>query len=359
MKLGQIGKLMRSDGPYLTAYLDVSRDAAPAAHELEVRWRAASAELLTQGAPHDLVDRVGERVAEPTRQHGPVGRLLAAAGDDVLLDETIATVPSAEVVSWGPLPDLTSWLVDADPCRSVLLVLADRVGADLELYDVWPGTATRRTSVDGEDLHLTKVAAGDWAHKEFQRRTDEVWRRNARKVAEQIDHQVRAGVDVVAVAGDVRARGEIRSAVSETARERLVELDHGSRAPGSSREALDAALRHALLDRVAGEQLALVREAQQRTGRAEAVALGVPEVLDSLVRGQADQVLLAPDAAVGRTVRPGRHPGLPLPPVALGTDELRADLAVLGAAAATDAEVCVTARQALPPDGVAALLRWD
>jgi len=358
MKLGQVSDLIKSDGPYLTAYLDVGRGTALAAHELEVRWQAAGAELLSQGAPHDLVDRVGERVIEPTRQHGPVGRLVAAAGDHVLLEETIAATPSAEVLSWAPLPDLTSWITDAAPCRSVLLVLADRVGADLELHDVWPGPPARTWSVDGEEPHLTHVAAGDWAHKEFQRRSDEIWRRNARLVAEQVDRQVRAGVDLVAVAGDVRACSEIHAAVAELARERLVTLDHGSRAPGSSREALETALHHALHERVFAEQLALVREVQQRTGRGEAVALGIGQVLDSLIRGQADQVLLAPEAAAGRTVRPSQHPGLPLPPTALAADQLRADLTVVGAAAATDAEVLVTAPEVLPPDGVAALLRW-
>src|SRR6266545_2036344 len=84
MKLGQVSDLIKSDGPYLTAYLDVGRGTALAAHELEVRWQAAGVELLSQGAPHDLVDRVGERVVEPTRQHGPVGRLVAAAGPDQL-----------------------------------------------------------------------------------------------------------------------------------------------------------------------------------------------------------------------------------------------------------------------------------
>src|SRR6266540_4060023 len=219
MKLGQVSDLIKSDGPYLTAYLDVGRGTALAAHELEVRWQAAGVELLSQGAPHDLVDRVGERVVEPTRQHGPVGRLVAAAGDHVLLEET----------------------------------------------------------------NLTHVAAGDWAHKEFQRRSDEIWRRNARLVAEQVDRQVRAGVDLVAVAGDVRACSEIHAAVAELARERLVTLDHGSRAPGSSREALETALHHALHERVFAEQLALVREVQQRTGRGEAVALGIGQVLDSLI----------------------------------------------------------------------------
>ncbi|HYU84372.1 MAG TPA: Vms1/Ankzf1 family peptidyl-tRNA hydrolase, partial [Kribbellaceae bacterium] len=337
MKLARVSELVRSGGPFLTAYLDVGRGAALAAHELETRWRAAEADLLSQGAPEPLVNRVGERITEPTRWHGHVGRLVATGGDEIVLDDTLAATPSAEVTSWGPLPDLTSWLTDADPCRSVLLVLTDRMGAAFERYDAWPGPVASSDAVDGEDLHLTHVAAGDWAHKEFQRRSDEVLRHNARLVAERVDHEVRAGVDVVALAGDVRARAEIREALGEPARQRLVELDHGSRAPGSSRQALDDALQHALHDRVVADKLARVREVQRRAGRGEAIALGVNEVLGSLVRGQVAQVLLAPEAAARRTVRPGRHPGLPLPPAALAEDELRADLAVVGAAAATDA----------------------
>ncbi len=358
MKLGEIGTLVRSDGPFLTAYLEVGRAAAVAAHELEVRWRTAANDLRSQGAPDDLLERVGERITEPTRQPGGVGRIVAAAGTDIMLDSTVAGSPSAEVACWGPLPDVTSWVADRDPYFSVLLVLADRVGADFEWYDAWPGPAARTSSVDGEDLHLTDVPAGDWAHKEFQRRTEEVWRRNARKVADAVDLDCR-GVDVVALTGDVRACAEIRDVLAGAARERLVELRSGSRAPGSSRDGLDAALRSALRERFIAEKLKQVREFQERTGRGEAVALGIDQVMDSLVRGQAGQVLLAPESAAGRTVRPGRHPGLPLPPVALKTDELRADLAVVGAAAATDAEVAIAPAGALPDDGVAALLRWD
>ncbi len=359
MKLGKIDEALRSGGPFLTVYMDVSRDVTPAAHELEVGWRSTAEELMSQGAPAGLVERVGERMTEPTRWPAPVGRIIVAAGETIVLDRIQAAVPSREVVAWGPLPDVTSWLVDADGCRSLLLVLADRLGADLELYDSWPGQPSGHTTVNGEDLHLTKIPAGDWAHKEYQRRTEEVWRRNARRVADLIDRNARDGIDLIALAGDVRACGEIRDAVSAPAHERLVEVKHGSRAPGSSRASLDADLHDVLRDHVVAERLSLVREVEQRRGRDEAIAMGIPDALDSLVNGQADRVLLAPEVAAAHTVRPSRYPGLPLPQPALDADELRADLVLVGAAAATDAEVVVTAPQALPDDGVTALLRWD
>src|SRR5262245_57771560 len=157
MKLGKIEEALRSGGLFLTVYMDVSREATLAAHELEVRWRSTAEDLMSQGAPADLVDRVGELMTEPTRWPGPVGRIVVATGDTIVMDQVLAAVPSHEVVSWGPLPDVSSWLVDADGCRSVLLVLADRLGADLELYDSWPGRAAGHTSVNGEDLHLTKI----------------------------------------------------------------------------------------------------------------------------------------------------------------------------------------------------------
>jgi hypothetical protein len=359
MKLRTVADLCRHAGPFLTAYLDVSRDTAEANRLLDARWRATAAQLEAAGAPPKPVARTGERMLAPSGVAGPAGRMVVAAGNDILLDEVVPHPRHAGVAGWGALPDVTGWLADTEAARSVLLVLADRAGADLELYDAWPGQPVERRSIQGEALHLTEVPAGDWAHKEFQRRTEEVRRGNAREVAAAVDQQVRAGARVVAVTGDVRARAEIGRAVSDATRAQLVELDHGSRAAGSSREALERALQQAVRDSVVVEKLGVVREFQLHSGRGDGVARGVNGVLDALTKGQAERVLLAPGTASRGSIRPSAHPGLPLPRFALGREALRTDLAVLCAAAATDAALVVLGPRVLPDDGVAALLRWD
>lgn len=164
---------------------------------------------------------------------------------------------------------------------------------------------------------------------------------------------------MVAVAGDVRARSEIGRAVSDITRSHWVELDHGGRAAGTSRAALENALRQAVRDSVVAEKLAVVREFQLHSGRGDGVARGVAGVLDALTTGQAERILLAPGRAARGMIRPSAHPGVPLPRFALGREALRSDLAVVCAAAATDAALVMLGPRVLPDDGVAALLRWD
>ena len=359
MNLRKVAELCRHDGPYLSVYLDVSRDTEEAARAIDARWRAAADRLLDRGAPQQLLAEVADRMLALTGVAGSAGRMVVAAREQILVDEVVPCPEHVGVVDWGPLPDVTGWLADIESARSVLLVLADRAGADLELYDAWPGRPVERRTVQGETLHLTKVPAGDWAHKEYQRRTEEVWRGNAREVAAEVDRQVRSGAQLVAVAGDVRARTEIEHAVGEATRAHLVELEHGSRAPGSSRESLEKALRGAVRETIIQEKLAVIRELQEHAGRGDRVALGVSDVLDKLVLGQVDRLLVTPSEAAKREARPADHPGLPLPSTALATDRLRADLATICAAAETDAQLVVTGPRTVPGDGIAALLRWE
>ncbi|NED95959.1 hypothetical protein G1H11_11625 [Phytoactinopolyspora alkaliphila] len=345
-------------GPFLSVYIDVSRDVDEAEHRIGVRWRSAREELHRAGAPASLLDLVGERVLDPSGAGGRVARMVVAADDEILLDEVTLRPRAQEALTWGPLPDVTGWLSDRSTTMPVLVVLADREGADFELYDAWPEPPVVTDSFHGDDLHVKKVAVGGWAHKQYQRRSEWTWRRNAEEVAAEIDRHVDDGVPLVVVAGDLRAQGEIRHAVSEKAREILVELETGGRAAGSSRDALDQAIDHAVGDVVVTDRLRTLNELEEQAGRGGAAAVGLREVLGKLTLGQVRTVLLSPDEASTQIVATRDYPGLPLPTEAQNSDELRADLAVVCAAAATDAEVAIVPR-AKSGDGVSAVLRWD
>lgn len=363
MKLDNITGLAKHAGPFLSVYIDVSRDTEDAAHRIELAWRSHRERCSEDGTPEDLCDLVEERVLAPVSAPGRARRMVVAAGDEVLLDDVVVGADGddvADVVVWGPLPDLTAWLADRAATLPVLLVVADREGADLTYHDTWPGAPTLRDRIDGETLHARKVPGGGWSHQEYQSHAEEVWRRNAAAVAERVNELAREHPGLVALAGDVRAVKEIKDAVEDPARSRLVMLEHGSRAAGSSRESLDLAVDHAVHDAVVNEHLRTVRKLQEKTGQHRSVALGANDVLNALAQGQVRTLLLAPAAANG-TVAPAEHPGLPLPPSALEQPELRADLAAVCGAAATGADIVLLGGDASLPDGdgVAALLRWD
>jgi hypothetical protein len=191
-----------------------------------------------------------------------------------------------------------------------------------------------------------------------QRHTEETWHHNARLVAAEIDKHA-GEASVIVLAGDPRACADTREALGPEAARRLVEVDHGQRASGSSEAELDHDVRRVARDAAVAARTRLVHEYQEREGRAQGVADGVDDTLAATVRGQVETLLLDPDTAAWGRVRPDDVAGLTLPAPVDPTSELRADQVAVAAAARTGADVCIAGPHVLPRDGVAALLRWD
>jgi len=355
VRLDRFSHLYDGAGPMATVLLDVSRDTEDAAHQSELRWRAARAELAEQGAPDQLLDALAPLFTEPTHVPGPVSRLAVGSGADVRLDDLLHDHVEPGVVTYGDLPDLTTWIELQDGAVPLLLVLADREGADLELYRAFAEDPVDTQEIHGESMFIHKVPVGGWSHLRYQHSVEEVWRRNARQVADEIEHHVAQGLGIVVLAGDVHARRNIAEELGGRASDSVIEIEAGSRADGASREALDDAVREAVCGVVTERRLGLLREFEQRRGRDQAVALGTGAVLDAFVRGQVDTLLLHPARAREGTVDPAQHPGLTLP---TGTPQRR-DLVLIAAGVLTSASVVTAGPTLLPDDGVAALLRWD
>ncbi len=355
MRLDRFSELYAGGEPVTTVLLDASRDSEDGARQVELRWRSARELLAEQGAPETTLDAIEPLFTEPTHASGAVSRLVVASGRDVRVDEVVHDHVEPGVVAYGDLPDLTTWLALQDGAVPVLLVIADREGADLELYQAFAEQPVERQEVHGQTMYLHKVATGDPSEGHAQRGTEEVWRRNAAQVADEIQTHVAHGLSVVVLAGDVHARKNISEALGGRASESLIEIEAGSRAEGASRESLDEAVREAVRGVVTERRLAVLREFEQRRGRDEAVAVGTDAVIDAFVRGQVDTLLLNPEQAREGEVDPESHPGLALPTA----QPQRRDLALIAAAALTSADVVTAGPTLLPPDGVAALLRWD
>jgi peptide subunit release factor 1 (eRF1) len=213
--------------------------------------------------------------------------------------------------------------------------------------------------VHGSTLHLTKVPQGDWAQKQFQQRAENVWRANAREVADVVrracaDHRPRA----VILAGDERARTEIAEAL-EGVQTDLEQVDAGGRAAGSSSDALWDAVSAVLSRLEAYDEQQITERLLEKSGQGQGAARGLPDVLDALVKGQVERLILDLRAAREHTVRPADHPGLTLPAAAAKEEELPADQVLVAAGAATDAQLSVLPAEQTKGAGVAALLRWD
>ncbi|HEX2175444.1 MAG TPA: hypothetical protein VHG70_06005 [Nocardioidaceae bacterium] len=358
MNLAGIQHLYTHDGPFVSLHLDVSRDNDAAGRGIETRWTNVRHELGDAGAGSALLDRIGELVREPTGMPGAARRTIVAAGDAVLLDDVrMGHGAWPEVVGTGPLPDVSGWIAQVDGEFPFVLVVADREGAEIDVYRSLSSQEHDHDSVHGQTLHIKKVPGGAWA--ELQHHTEEVWRRNARAVADAVHGAVKEhGARLIVLAGEVRARAEIRDALGTSAELDVAEVEGGGRAAGSSRDALWKDVDSAVGQRWQHDRQHVLDRLQEQSGQNHAVARGLRNTLLALVRGQVERLVVDLASAHEQTISIDDYSGLDLPATA-AVGRLPADQALVAAGALTDAALTVLPKDTVGGDGVAALLRWE
>lgn len=356
MRTHELSPLLESPGPFATVLTDVSHDSENAEQEHQLRVRSACEDLAEQGADPDVVETLRERLGEPVGRPAPVSRLLVANVDGIQYDEVAGMRVDRPVSTWGPLPDLSAWVEHRDSALTFVLAVVDHEGGDVALYDSDVPDPEEETTVGGESEHVHKVPVGGWSALRYQHVTENVWARNADAVVDEVTSLLRRGHRLVLLAGDPQSRGLVRARLEDTDAE-VVELPTGTRSEDGGEEALQQAIRDALMHQVVSRRLALAHELQERLGRQYAVAIGVHDVANAFVRGQVDTLLLDPAAAAEVRLDVSEHPGLVLGPQQL-PEPVRADQALVAAAVLTDAEVAVLRNGALGGSPVAALLRW-
>ena len=358
MRLNAVHDLFTRPGPFVTVSAEVGRTTEDARQQLDARWTTIRHALEHEGVGGELIDEIGGRLHELPPVGGPARRTLVAEGGEIVFDDVQAgTTAWPEVVEVGALPDLTSWLAQSDRQIPFALVVAGREGADILFHNGVAEPAEDEITVEGDDFGITKVAEGDWKQKKYQQSAENQWKRNAQDVAETLRTGIRTRrPHVVILAGDVRAVGDIEEAL-ESVQVPVVKVDSGGRAAGSSEEALWDDVRRVLAELEARRDQEVTEELLERTGQGAGAARGLDNVLDALVKGQVERLVIDLEATRDMSVDPADHPGLRLPEGLAG--EVPADRLLVAAAAATDAEVSVLPRQQSRGQGVAAILRWD
>lgn len=357
MRTQSITSLYDKPGPFATVLVDISQDAEDGVHQRELRVAGALEQLSEKGAPDDVVRALAERLDQPTQAEAPVVHAVVANESEVLLDEVLPHRLDDAVTSWQPLPDLSMWIRLRDAGVVFAVVQADREGSDVEVYRTAGSQPNQTAQFHGDDFHITQVAAGGWSQSRYQRHAREMWHRNAKQTVDEIETLVAEGFPVIVLAGDKRAREEIRSQLSKHADEAVAEVESGGRAAGTSDESFARDVTAVLRERVVSKRLDYVHELQQRSGQGSGVARGYDDVLDAMVQGQVETLLLDPVSAHEHEVRPGDHRGLDL-----GLDTgatVAADLALVAAAARTAADVVVLPKTVMGGEPATALLRWD
>jgi hypothetical protein len=358
MELTAVRPVVERPAPFVTVHAEVGRPGEDARQQAQARWTTIRHHFEHEHVDPALIEQLHERLEQPPGVAGEARRTLVAAGHEVVFDSLLAgRVRWPETAEVSPLPDLGGWLLQADRQLPFILVVADRVGADVTMHRGLADPEAKEREVNGQDFQITKVPEGDWAQKQYQQYAEDTWRRNAEQVAEV----VRAGIRqerprLVVLAGDERARTALADAL-DGEQVPIVQVAAGGRAAGASEEALWDEVRRVLAETEAHDDAAIAEELYERTGQGAGAARGLEPVLDALVAGQVERLVIDLEAARELRVDPAEHPGLPLPEGVAG--EQPADRVLVAAAAATDAACSVLPRAATGGAGVAALLRWD
>jgi hypothetical protein len=362
-----VSALYRHSGPFASVYLDASRASESGGTEVELRWRSLRAQLAEAGADDKSLQALDEVAGTHAEVSGRHGQFLVAAGGEVLLDEVIRRPPLREIGRWSPLPHVLPYLVDRSTQVPHLTVLIDRTGADV--YTVLDELHSEQMSVDGGvDYPLRKTGRDVWNERVFQNRVDNAWETNSKEVAQAINHNLPPQVQVILLAGDIRARTLVSEELAKVLPQRVKvrQLEHGARAEGASREALDAEVRSALVHHIWAERHDVLARLQQAVGRHDYAVTGIPAVLDALRKAQVDTLVLSDDPSSTVTCSIGSEALLLAATDAelrdLGITDIqqdRLDAALVRALAGSAAGLVITpGGHQYVEQGIAALLRY-
>jgi hypothetical protein len=368
MDVSFLQPVLSAPGPYATVLADVSHTTESAGTELDLRVRALAARLEEQGTPEAVVEAVRGRLLEGN-DGGLAGTLrgravVVASDGSVVLDQPLLDRPRAELAEWSPQPDLLPLLRQLPGRVPHIVVVIDRVGADITVSAV-PGKPIEEKEVEGDTFHIHKFHGGGWAHHRYQHNSENKWVQNADEVAQSIASMVRRlAPRFVLVAGDVRARQILTDRASDLWSDLVVTMDEGGRAAGADREPVDRRAAELTAEHEARDDAQIAEQIESASAHGLSVT-GTALVVEALRKGQVETLVLADEPDDEKLYVGGS-------PLELGTTQadmeafgvrdahtVPADRALLAAAVASDAGVVVLPRAALPGGiPVAAILRY-
>ncbi|WP_147916431.1 Vms1/Ankzf1 family peptidyl-tRNA hydrolase [Ruania zhangjianzhongii] len=367
-----------ADAPVLTVILDATSGADSRDTTVLHRWSDLRRALTPEGVdavPSVDCDAVTEALGVPVHVRGEFGRVLVAAGGEVVLDRLLPEPPRADRAVVSDRPHAFALARAADATVRYLLVTVDRAGADFALYDApagLTGEVEESRTVEGGHDALTKPNLGPLGHKRIDNRAEDSWERNAEAVATELERIYTArGPELVLLTGDLRAVALVREELGRPVREKVVEISGGGRAEGVNARALRDQVAAAQTELRSRRRTSTVEKFRQEAGRDGAAVSGAEAVLDVLRKGQVAELMLAPDVAGPPSRLAKRSLWIGPGSLELARDaedlhslgvqnprEVRADLAIGRAVLEQGAGITIAEEMDAVPDGVGALLRW-
>ena len=363
MNTDRLRALAGAPGPFVSLYIDDTRDTHDAEKQAAARWGAIRTNLEDSGATERVIGALERAVLHSRPAVGRRGRAVIAGGEGVLLNELLGAPPPVTVLRVSDYPYVMPLLGSGALRPPYVFAAVDHLGADIT---VRRDDLVARETVDGDGYPVHKPSSAGWhGYGDMQHSAEEAVRMNVRAVADRITELAdQSRAELVFVCGEVRSRADVVSALPHRIAERAVPLP--ARATGGRADDREVA---GLID---GEFARRRREAvsavvaryEAEAGRgAGLVAQGLPAVCAAL-RDGAVETLIVGDLG-GTTVVAGTGRTT----VAPDADSLSefgeapsrvalADEALPFAALATDASVVCPEDGVAAPGGVGALLRY-
>lgn len=214
-------------GPFVSVYLDDSRDTADAENRIDIESRDIRELLMRAGATHAAIEKVADAVGHGDPAVGRQGRAIIVAGDRLLVDEHFVPPPPAPTVRVSDYPFVLPLLERSRRPPPYLYVAVDRRGATIVVHQ---DDTVRTESIEGDGYPIHKPATAGWkGYGDFEGTTEEAVRTNMRTVADRVivlADQVRP--DVVFISGETRARTDLASVFPDRIQRSVALLHAGS-----------------------------------------------------------------------------------------------------------------------------------
>lgn len=361
--LPEVAGACAARGPFVTVYLTTEPAVENAGPLAELRWKRLRRDLLEAGAPNEALGAIDPLVPEAHTWGRTLAVVATAGGVQFVHHE--AEPPARDVGRMGALPSFGPVLEWEQAAVPHIVVLADRVGADLAALT--SAGDERVTSVgpgDGHDPELRRSVPGGWSQRRYQQRAENLWEERAKEVAQELAGLAEEiGARLIVVAGDVRAVQLLEKALPKGVREVVRNVEGSRAADGGLDELAEETVR--LAATVAAEDtVACLRRLKEELGREGGLAVeGVEDTLAALAEARVDVLLVHDDPEDDRQAFFGPGANLvatgPSPLVDLAVEKpISARLVDVAIRAALGTSAGVRMVPGVPREGMAALLRY-
>ncbi|HEY0495710.1 MAG TPA: Vms1/Ankzf1 family peptidyl-tRNA hydrolase [Kutzneria sp.] len=363
METTELRELITAPGQFASVYFDASHDTEDAEHATQLRWLEIHTGLEDQGADRSTIEELEQAVLAGAKPVGTAGRALIASAGRILLDTWLPVPPATPVVRWSSLPYLLPLAAQNVPPVAYVVVIMDRVGADLRGYSAH-GELAAKATVDGDDHPVHKVSGAGWSHLKMQHRVENTARDNAAEVVAALSHLAdELQAQLIVIAAEVQARAELREALPKRLLEIAVDTSTGGRAEGIDEAALEAEVRLIVEDYARAAQQTWVDRFAAELARDSGLAVqGLEAVTAALREARAETVVVTDKLPADRPLwTTGGLAQVAVEPDGLVEDEAvqrRADEVLPAAASVSGASVVVPDGHLELADGVGALLRY-